>query len=161
MQSDRGRAVCDGHGELVPLEVLWHLKNVSLLAWSRQDGTLTTCPISSRVDPAHLRGQVSSRLTTVDQKLLVEAIVSAFMSFEHATDAEVDPDWAVKAMEAVGATLGQLSAEGRSEFKAHLEALASELPDDPFYDRWRNYYHGFPRVVGWEPSLASRCGHDS
>ncbi len=77
-------------------------------------------------------------------------ITNAFMSYEHATDAEVDPDWAVKVMEGLAATLGQLSTEGRSEFTADLEALASELPDDPFYDGWRDFYREFPSVLGWD-----------
>ena len=75
----------------------------------------------------------------MDQRLLVEVIASAFMSYEHATDADVDPDWGIKVMEGLSATLEQLSAEGRSEFKVDLETLASELPDDPFYDGWRDF----------------------
>ena len=86
----------------------------------------------------------------MDQRLLVEVIASAFMSYEHATDADVDPDWAIKVMEGLSATLEQLSAEGRSEFKVDLETLASELPDDPFYDGWRDFYRGLPRMLGWE-----------
>ncbi|NHA70353.1 hypothetical protein [Phycicoccus flavus] len=76
--------------------------------------------------------------------------MSAFMGYEHASNAEVDPDWAIEMMDVLTATLGKLSADGRTQFRKHLEALASELPDDEFYDSWRDYYRGFPSALGWE-----------
>lgn len=97
----------------------------------------------------------SHRLASVDHKLLVQAIVTAFMSYDHASDADVDPDWAVKIMENLVDTLNQLSDVDRALFRADLRSLADDLDDDPFYAPWRNYYGDFPRLIGWdEPSQA-------
>lgn len=86
----------------------------------------------------------------MDQRLLVEVIASALLSYEHATDTEVDPDWALMVMEGLAATLDRLSADDRSRFTAHLEALASELPDGPAHDGRRASYREVPRILGWE-----------
>jgi len=66
--------------------------------------------------------------------VLVQAIATAFMSYDQSSDADVRPDWAVKIMEDLAHTLSQLSDDDRKQFRADLEALAADLSADPFYD---------------------------
>ena len=94
-----------------------------------------------------------STLLCVDHKVLVEAIATAFMSYDHAGDADVDPDWAVKMGENLAATMNKLSDDDRAEFREDLEALAADLPAGPFYDRWRNYYRALPGSLGWDEPI--------
>lgn len=86
----------------------------------------------------------------MDQRLLVEVIANALMGYEHATDTEADPDWALTVMEGLAATLDRLSAEDRREFTVHLEGLASELPDHPDHDGLRIFYRAVPAMLGWD-----------
>ncbi|MEQ7011350.1 hypothetical protein ABN028_34810 [Actinopolymorpha sp. B17G11] len=81
-------------------------------------------------------------------KVLVEAIATASMSYDQSSDADVDPDWAVKIMEDLVHTLSQLSDDDRAQFRADLEALAADTPADPFYDRWRYWYRDLPGLMG-------------
>ena len=92
----------------------------------------------------------TSTLISVDHKVLVEAIATAFISYDQSSDAEVDPDWAVKIMENLVHTLSQLSDEDRAQFRADLDDLAADLPAEPFYDRWRNWYRDLPALMGWD-----------
>lgn len=94
-------------------------------------------------------GDGPAGLARVDQRVLVEVVANAFLSYERSTDAEVDPDWAVTVTESLAAILARLSADGRAEFTAQLDVLASGLPDDSSYDGWRDFYRGLPTVLGW------------
>lgn len=94
-----------------------------------------------------------STLTSVDHKVLVEAIATAFMSYDHASDADVDPDWAVKIQENLADTMDKLSHADRAQFREDLEALAADLPADPVYDHRRNYYRALPFFLGWDESI--------
>ena len=85
----------------------------------------------------------------MDHNVLVEAIAVAFMGYDHSSDADVDPDWACKIMESLADTLSQLSADDRNAFREDLDALAGDLPTDPFFDRWRIYYRDLPGILGW------------
>lgn len=86
----------------------------------------------------------------MDHKVLVQAIVTAFMSYEHASETDVHPDWAVKIMEDLAATLNELSEDDRAVFRSDLESLAADLDDDPLYDPWRDFYRDLPRFIGWD-----------
>lgn len=86
----------------------------------------------------------------MDHKVLVGAIATAIMSYDQSSDTDVDPDWAVKSMEDLVHTLNQLSDDDRAQFRADLEALAADLPADPFYDRWRNSYRDLPGLMRWD-----------
>ena len=89
----------------------------------------------------------------MDHKVLVEAIATAFMSYDDASDAEVDPDWAVKVQENLADTMGKLSDDDRAQFRKDLEALAADLPADPIDDSRRNYYRALPFFLGWVESI--------
>ena len=89
----------------------------------------------------------------MDHKVLVQAIVTAYMGYDRASDADVNPDWALKMMEDLVDTLSQLPDEDRALFRADLESLTDELEVDPFYDQWRTDYGDFPRLIGWDEPI--------
>ena len=78
---------------------------------------------------------------------LVEAVATALLGIENASDDLVDPDWAVKVLEGIGSPLQQFTAAERSEFTAVLADLEGKLGDDPFYLRWRSFYQNLPFMI--------------
>lgn len=77
-----------------------------------------------------------------DQKPLLRAILAAFYALEDGSNDDIDPDWAVKAMENISWELIQLADADQRALRADFLALADEH-DEPR----RSFIRAFPDSI--------------
>lgn len=83
-----------------------------------------------------------------DQRPLLRAILAAFLALEGGSDDDIDPDWAVKAMENISWELLQLGDVDQVALRDDFMALASER-DEPW---WRAFVRAFPDSINLKGS---------
>ena len=77
-----------------------------------------------------------------DQKPLLRAIIAAFLALENGSDDDIDPDWAVKAMENISWEILKLGDADQEALRADFLALAEEDPEP-----WRSFVRAFPDSI--------------
>jgi hypothetical protein len=77
-----------------------------------------------------------------DQRPLLRAILAAFLALEDGSNDDIDPDWAVKAMENISWEVVQLGDADQAALRADFLALAHEY-DEP----WRSFVSAFPDSI--------------
>lgn len=79
-----------------------------------------------------------------DERPLVEALVTAFLVFEGASDDEIDPRIAVRAMENMSADLLNLDTADQVHIRAVMAGISTQAEEESY----RRFVEELPDMIG-------------